>query len=41
MSLKEKALHMHKENQGKLESKSKVQVRNADDLSLGIFSGCG
>lgn len=27
MSLREEALHMHKENQGKLESKSKVQVK--------------
>lgn len=34
MSLREEALHMHKENQGKLESKSKVQVKNAKDLSL-------
>ncbi|MPQ26322.1 NAD(P)-dependent malic enzyme [Bacillus paralicheniformis] len=39
MSLKEKALHMHKVNQGKLESKSKVQVRNADDLSLAYSPG--
>ena len=30
---------MHKVNQGKLESKSKVQVRNADDLSLAYSPG--
>ncbi|SPU02400.1 NADP-dependent malic enzyme [Bacillus subtilis] len=34
MSLREEALHLHKVNQGKLESKSKVEVRNAKDLSL-------
>lgn len=34
MSLREEALHLHKVNQGKLESKAKVEVRNADDLSL-------
>ncbi|ALC82005.1 MULTISPECIES: NAD(P)-dependent malic enzyme [Bacillus] len=39
MSLKEEALHMHKVNQGKLESKSKVQVRNAKDLSLAYSPG--
>jgi malate dehydrogenase (oxaloacetate-decarboxylating) len=30
---------MHRENQGKLESKSKVQVRNAKDLSLAYSPG--
>lgn len=40
MSLREEALHLHKVNQGKLESKSKVEVRNAKDLSLCVFSGC-
>ncbi|KMJ57023.1 malate dehydrogenase [Bacillus sp. LL01] len=39
MSLKEEALHMHKINQGKLESKSKVPVRNAKDLSLAYSPG--
>ncbi|MFL6562670.1 MAG: hypothetical protein ACJ8MO_42050, partial [Bacillus sp. (in: firmicutes)] len=34
MTLREEALHMHRINKGKLESKSKVQVRNAHDLSL-------
>lgn len=33
MSLREEALHLHKVNQGKLESKSKVEVRNAKDLA--------
>lgn len=31
---REEALHIHRVNQGKLESKSKVPVRNARDLSL-------
>ncbi|GMG79642.1 NAD(P)-dependent malic enzyme [Bacillus safensis] len=39
MSLRDEALHMHKENQGKLESKSKVQVKNAKDLSLAYSPG--
>ena len=39
MSLREEALNMHKENQGKLESKSKVQVKNAKDLSLAYSPG--
>lgn len=34
VSTREKALEIHRENQGKLESKSKVPVRNAKDLSL-------
>lgn len=39
MSLREEALHLHKVNQGKLESKAKVEVRNADDLSLAYSPG--
>lgn len=31
---REEALHIHRVNQGKLETKSKVPVRNANDLSL-------
>ncbi|MFV8827554.1 NAD(P)-dependent malic enzyme [Alkalihalobacterium sp. APHAB7] len=38
-TLREEALHMHRINQGKLESKSKVAVRNADDLSLAYSPG--
>ena len=34
MTLREEALHMHRLNQGKLETVSKVPVRNAVDLSL-------
>ena len=39
MTLREEALHMHRENKGKLESKSKVPVRNARDLSLAYSPG--
>ncbi|TYR82169.1 NAD-dependent malic enzyme [Priestia megaterium] len=39
MSLREEALHMHRINQGKLESKSKIPVRNAQDLSLAYSPG--
>lgn len=39
MTLREEALHMHKIFQGKLESKSKVEVRNAKDLSLAYSPG--
>jgi malate dehydrogenase (oxaloacetate-decarboxylating) len=39
LSLREEALHMHRVNKGKLESKSKVEVRNADDLSLAYSPG--
>ncbi|MCM2531430.1 NAD-dependent malic enzyme [Neobacillus pocheonensis] len=39
MTLREEALHMHRINRGKLESKSKVQVRNAKDLSLAYSPG--
>ncbi|KHD84646.1 NAD(P)-dependent malic enzyme [Heyndrickxia ginsengihumi] len=39
MSLREEALHMHRVNKGKLESKSKVSVKNANDLSLAYSPG--
>ncbi|KQL53312.1 malate dehydrogenase [Heyndrickxia shackletonii] len=39
MSLREEALHMHRINRGKLESKSKVVVKNAKDLSLAYSPG--
>ncbi|WNS74570.1 malic enzyme-like NAD(P)-binding protein [Bacillus sp. DTU_2020_1000418_1_SI_GHA_SEK_038] len=39
MTLREEALHMHRVNQGKLESKSKVPVRDARDLSLAYSPG--
>ncbi|MCJ7839742.1 NAD-dependent malic enzyme [Lederbergia sp. NSJ-179] len=39
MSLREEALHMHKLHKGKLESKSKVDVKNAKDLSLAYSPG--
>jgi malate dehydrogenase (oxaloacetate-decarboxylating) len=39
MSLREEALHMHRVNRGKLESKSKVVVKNAKDLSLAYSPG--
>ncbi|MEG9297121.1 malic enzyme-like NAD(P)-binding protein [Mangrovibacillus sp. Mu-81] len=39
MSLREEALHMHRVNKGKLESKSKIEVRNAEDLSLAYSPG--
>lgn len=39
LTLREEALHMHRENKGKLESKSKVQVLNAKDLSLAYSPG--
>ncbi|KZE64561.1 malate dehydrogenase [Fictibacillus phosphorivorans] len=38
-TLREEALHMHRTHQGKLESKSKVPVRNAKDLSLAYSPG--
>ncbi len=38
-TLREEALHMHRVNKGKLESKSKVQVRNGKDLSLAYSPG--
>ena len=34
MSLREEALHMHQVKQGKLEIHAKVEVKNAEDLSL-------
>lgn len=39
MTLREEALHMHRIHKGKLESKSKVQVQNAKDLSLAYSPG--
>ncbi|WP_210364939.1 malic enzyme-like NAD(P)-binding protein [Bacillus sp. REN3] len=39
MTLREEALHMHLINKGKLESKSKVPVTNARDLSLAYSPG--
>ncbi|KAA9031701.1 NAD(P)-dependent malic enzyme [Niallia endozanthoxylica] len=39
MTLREEALHMHRVNKGKLESKSKVKVLNAKDLSLAYSPG--
>lgn len=39
MTLREEALHMHRENKGKLESKSKVKVQNGKDLSLAYSPG--
>lgn len=38
-SMREAALNMHKEKQGKLTVKAKVPVRNADDLSLAYSPG--
>jgi malate dehydrogenase (oxaloacetate-decarboxylating) len=39
LTLREEALHMHRINKGKLESKSKVPVQNAHDLSLAYSPG--
>lgn len=39
MSLREEALHIHRIHQGKLESKSKIPVKNAKDLSLAYSPG--
>lgn len=39
MTLREQALHMHRINKGKLETVSKVPVRNAEDLSLAYSPG--
>ncbi len=39
MSLREQALHMHRINKGKLETVSKVEVKNAEDLSLAYSPG--
>ncbi len=39
MSLREEALKLHKENQGKIEVVSKVKVENAEDLSLAYTPG--
>ncbi|MGQ4666010.1 NAD(P)-dependent malic enzyme [Metabacillus halosaccharovorans] len=39
MSLREEALHIHRVHRGKLESKSKIPVKNAHDLSLAYSPG--
>ena len=39
MTLREQALHMHRMNKGKLETVSKVEVKNAADLSLAYSPG--
>ncbi|MEK5325279.1 NAD(P)-dependent malic enzyme [Aeribacillus sp. FSL M8-0254] len=39
MSLREEALHIHSVQKGKLETKSKIPVRNAKDLSLAYSPG--
>ncbi|MFJ7974620.1 NADP-dependent malic enzyme [Peribacillus sp. NPDC096379] len=39
MTLREEALHMHSVHKGKLETVSKVPVRNAEDLSLAYSPG--
>jgi len=39
LTLREEALHMHRIHKGKLESKSKVEVKNAKDLSLAYSPG--
>lgn len=39
MTLREKALHMHRINKGKLETVSKVEVKTAEDLSLAYSPG--
>jgi len=39
LSLRDEALHIHRKNKGKLESKSKVEVRNKKDLSLAYSPG--
>lgn len=39
MSLREEALQMHRTNKGKLESRPKVPVKNAKDLSLAYSPG--
>lgn len=39
VTLREEALHMHSVNKGKLETTSKVEVKNAKDLSLAYSPG--
>jgi malate dehydrogenase (oxaloacetate-decarboxylating) len=39
MSIREEALKLHKDNQGKIEVVSKVKVENAEDLSLAYTPG--
>lgn len=38
-TLRDEALHIHRKNKGKLESKSKIEVRNSQDLSLAYSPG--
>lgn len=39
MNIREKALKLHSDNQGKIEVKSKVRVKNKEDLSLAYSPG--
>ena len=39
LTLREEALYMHRENQGKLETTAKVKVQNGRDLSLAYSPG--
>lgn len=39
MSLREEAIHIHRIHRGKLETKSKIPVKNAYDLSLAYSPG--
>ncbi|OIQ57017.1 NAD-dependent malic enzyme [Moorella thermoacetica] len=39
MSIQEKALSLHKEWQGKIETRPRVQIRNADDLTMAYTPG--
>ncbi|MDN5362588.1 MAG: hypothetical protein PWP70_1635 [Moorella sp. (in: firmicutes)] len=39
MDIRERALHLHKEWQGKIETRPRVQVRNADDLTMAYTPG--
>ncbi len=39
LSLRDEALHIHKLHKGKLESKSKIEVKNGKDLSLAYSPG--
>lgn len=38
-NLRDEALHLHKQKQGKLEIKSKVPMKNKEDLSLAYSPG--
>lgn len=41
MNTNEKALELHKEWNGKLETVSKTPVKSREDLSLALYSGRG